>query len=111
MDEFKFIPNEYYIEEGRRRFASIADYAIITIDGEGYEYPIAATVERDGFFKHYFEVEDEPVGNIERIELFTQSGASLGSGNGYIEKGDDGWQIAIKLFVVLKEEASEDAGA
>lgn len=110
MDEIKFTPNDYYLDEGRRRFADIADYAIITIDGENYQYPIAETVNRDGFFKHYFDVEDEPVGNIERIELFTESGASLGSGVGYIEKGDDGWQIAIKLFVLLRED-KDDATA
>ncbi|MEK4025774.1 hypothetical protein [Sporosarcina sp. FSL W7-1283] len=107
MDEretIRFVPNEFYIDTGRHLFASIANYAMITIAGAEYRYPIASTVIRDGFFKHYFDVEDEPIGNIERLELYDVNGGLLGETvGGVIEKDDDGWSIAIKLFVILDE--------
>ena len=100
----KFAPNDHYMDTGRRLFAGVADHAMITIAGEEYRYPIAETVIRDGFFKHYFDIEDEPIGNIEALTLYDAAGAELGSiTGGVIEKDDDGWSISIKLFVILEE--------
>ena len=100
----RFVPNEYYLEEARRRIAAIANYAMITINGEDYHYPIAASVNRDGFFKHYFDIEDEPVGDIEKLKLYDVNGAYLGeTTDGIIEKDDNGWSISIKQFVTLEE--------
>lgn len=105
MFEFKIEP--YWVDEIRRLAETIAKKAIVTIEGQEYEYPITKTVNRDGFFKHYIEVEDEPVGNVERIILTNEFNVPLASGNGIIEKGDDGWQFAFKVFVELKEEEGD----
>lgn len=107
----RFVPNEHYIDTGRRLFAGIADHAMITIAGEEYRYPIAETIIRDGFFKHYFDVEDEPIGDIEKLRLYDINGALLGeTEGGVIEKDDEGWSISIKLFVIL-EESEVEGGA
>lgn len=79
--------------------------AIITINGFDYEYPIIKTVIRDGFFKHYIEVEDEPVGTIEKAVAVDEFGRALMTEVVNFEKGDDGWQMAFKIKVNVIEEA------
>ncbi|MEK4713484.1 hypothetical protein [Sporosarcina sp. FSL K6-5500] len=101
---FEFKIEEYWVEEIRRLAATIAKKAIITIAGQEYEYPITKTVIRDGFLKHYIEIEDEPVGDIEKAVLVNENNVPLASGTGLIEKGDEGWQFAFKAFVLLQEE-------
>lgn len=93
----------FWVEEIRRRASNIAKKAVVTIEGQEYEYPIAKTVIRDGFFKHYIEIEDEPVGNIEKAVLVNENDVPLYTDTTLIEKGDDGWQIAFKLFVLVKD--------
>ncbi|RIJ63595.1 hypothetical protein [Rummeliibacillus sp. POC4] len=107
MNDFTYKINEFYAEESRRLIASIAKKAFITINGAEYEYPITNTVIRDGFLKHYIEIEDEPAGNIEKAVLVNENGIPLVTGTGIIEKGDDGWQIAFKMFVKVQEEGAE----
>ncbi len=107
MDNFSYKIEDFYIEEARRLIASVAKKAIVTIEGQDYEYPIAKTVIRDGFLKHYIEIEDEPYGNIEKAVLVNGNGVPLITGEGIIEKGDDGWQIAFKMFVSVQEEEDE----
>lgn len=102
MFDFKIKP--YWVDEIRRLAESIAKKAVVTINGQEYEYPITKTVNRDGFFKHYIEIEDEPVGDIERIVLTNEYDVPLASGTGLIEKDDEGWQFAFKVFVTLQEE-------
>lgn len=106
---FEFKIENYWVDEIRRMAATIAKKAFVTIDGEEYAYPITKTVNRDGFFKHYIEVEDEPVGDIERIVLTTEHDVPLATGTGLIEKGDDGWQFAFKAFVTLQEGDEDNA--
>ena len=96
-----------WVDEVRRLAATIAKKAIVTIAGEDYVYPITKTVERDGFFKHYLEVEDEPIGDIERTVLVNENDIPLAIGEGIIEKGDEGWQFAIKVFVSLDKKERE----
>lgn len=93
----------FWVEEIRRRASTIAKKAIVTIDGQEYEYPITKTVIRDGFFKHYIEIEDEPVGNIKKAVLVNENGIPLYTDTTLIEKGDNGWQIAFKLYVTVKD--------
>ena len=109
MNTFEYSIENFYIEEARRLIATVAKKAFVTIEGVTYEYPITKTVIRDGFLKHYIEIEDEPVGNIEKAVLTNANGVPLITGTGIIEKGDDGWQIAFKLFVIVSE--SEEGGA
>lgn len=94
----------FYIEEIRRRAASIAKKAIVTIAGEDYEYPIVKTVIRNGFFKHYISVEDEPVGDIERAVLVNENGIPLQTDDTLIEKGRNGWMISFKVFLLISDE-------
>lgn len=103
MTLFKFEILPYYVDEIRRLAETIAKKAVVTIEGEDYDYPITKTVNRDGFFKHYIEVEDEPVGNIEKIVLLNEFDVPLAEGIGLIEKDDEGWQFAFKVFVTLEE--------
>ncbi|ARD47564.1 hypothetical protein [Sporosarcina sp. P33] len=98
---------DFWVDEVRRLAATIAKKAIVTIAGEDYEYPITKTVERDGFFKHYIEVEDEPIGDIERTVLVNENNIPLAIGEGIIEKGDEGWQFAFKVFVSLDKKEGE----
>lgn len=107
MNEFTYKIENFYIDEARRLIATIAKKAIVTIEGIEYEYSITKTVIRDGFLKHYIEIEDEPVGNIEKAVLVNENGIQLVTGEGIIEKGDDGWQIAFKMFVKVQEEGAE----
>lgn len=95
---------DFYVEEARRRLAAIAKKAIVTIDGESYEYPITKTVIRDGFFKHYIEIEDEPIGNIERMILVNENGIDLYVDDTLIEKGQNGWQVSFKTFLLISDE-------
>ncbi len=78
--------------------------AIVTINGAEYEYPIIKTVIRDGFFKHYIEVEDEPIGTVEKAVAVDEFGRALMTENVNFEKGDDGWQMAFKIKVQISEE-------
>lgn len=107
MTDFSYKIEDFYIEESRRLIATIAKKAVVTIEGQEYEYPITKTVIRDGFLKHYIEIEDEPVGNIQKAVLVNENGVPLITGEGIIEKGDDGWQMAFKMFVVVQEEGDE----
>ena len=102
MTEFTYKIEPFYVDEIRRLAATIAKKAIVTIEGVEYEYPITKTVIRDGFFKHYIEIEDEPVGNIEKAVLVNENGVPLTTAEGLIEKGDNGWQFAFKMFVEVK---------
>lgn len=95
---------DFYVEEMRRLAAGIAEKAIITIEGEDYEYPIVKTVIRDGFFKHYIEVEFDPSGNIEKSILVNENGIPLYTDNTLIEKGRNGWQISFKTFLLVSED-------
>ena len=99
---FEFHIEPYFVDEIRRIATTIAKKAIVTIAGEDYEYLITKTVNRDGFFKHYIEIEDEPVGDIERAVLVNEHDIPLASGEGLIEKDDEGWQFAFKVFVSLE---------
>lgn len=107
---FDFTIEPFMVDEVRRLAAGLGKEAIVTIEGQDYTYPITKTVPRDGFFKHYIEVEDEPVGNIERAVLVNESGIALMTGTGLIEKNDEGWQLAFKAYVTLqvKEEADNE---
>lgn len=94
----------FYVDEIRRRAAAIAKKATVTIAGVDYNYPITKTVIRDGFFKHYIEIEDEPVGNIEKAVLLDENNIELYVDDTLIEKGRDGWQIAFKTFLLISNE-------
>lgn len=107
MTLFTYEVLPYYVDEIRRLAETIAKKAVVTIEGVEYDYPITKTVNRDGFFKHYIEVEDEPVGNIERIVLMNENDIPLAEGTGLIEKDDEGWQFAFKVFVTLQEKEGE----
>lgn len=100
MNKYK----DFYIEEGRRRFADIAKKAIITIEGIEYEYPITKTVIRDGFFKHYIEIEFDPAGDIQLAVLVNENGIELYADDTLIQKGRKGWQIAFKTFLLISDE-------
>lgn len=102
--DFTYKIENFYVDEARRLIATIAKKAIVTINGVEYEYPITKTVIRDGFLKHYIEIEDEPVGNIEKAVLVNENGVPLVTGEGLIEKGDDGWQIAFKMYVKVEDD-------
>lgn len=104
MNNFQYKIDKFYEEESRRLIATIAKKALVTIEGIEYAYPITKTVIRDGFLKHYIEIEDEPIGNIEKAVLVNENNIPLITGEGIIEKGDDGWQMAFKMFVLVKEE-------
>jgi hypothetical protein len=111
MNQLDYQIETFYVDEVRRLAATVAKKAFITIEGVEYEYPIVKTVIRDGFLKHYIEIEDEPVGNIEKAVLANENNVPLITGEGIIEKGDDGWQLAFKLFVeVAQEEGGEING-
>ena len=110
MNTFNWETEDFYIDEGRRLFATIAKRAIVTIDGTDHEYPITKTVIRDGFFKHYIEVEDEPVGDITSVILVNENNVPLARGEGLIEKGSKGWQFAFKRFVLMEEEETANDG-
>lgn len=99
---FEFHIEPYWVDEIRRIATTIAKKAIVTIAGQEYVYPITKTVNRDGFFKHYIEIEDEPVGNIERAVLVNEHNIPLATGAGLIEKDNEGWQFAFKVFVSLE---------
>ena len=107
-NNFTYKIEDFYVDEIRRLAATIAKKAIVTIDGQEYEYQITKTVIRDGFLKHYIEIEDEPVGNIEKAVLVNENGIPLITGEGLIEKGDDGWQIAFKMYVKADDKAEDD---
>ena len=111
MSNLEWTAEPFYIDEGRRLFASIAKKAVVTIDGEEYEYPITKTVNRDGFYKHYIEVEDEPVGDITEIVLMNENNIPLARGKGLIEKGSKGWQFSFKRYVLLEERGETDGDA
>lgn len=102
MNNFAYRIEDFYIDEARRLIATIAKKAIATIEGIEYEYPITKTVIRDGFLKHYIEIEDEPIGNIEKAVLVNENNIPLITGEGFIEKGDDGWQMAFKMFIKVE---------
>lgn len=104
FNNFTYKIEDFYVDEIRRLAATIAKKAIVTIDGQEYEYPITKTVIRYGFLKHYIEIEDEPVGNIEKAVLVNENGIPLITGEGLIEKGDDGWQIAFKMYVKVEDD-------
>lgn len=108
MNDFTYKIEDFYIDEARRLIATVAKKAIVTIEGIEYEYPITKTVIRDGFLKHYIEIEDEPYGNIEKAVLVNENGVPLIVGEGIIEKGDNGWQIAFKMFVKVQEEEGDE---
>lgn len=108
MNQFNYAINDFYVEEARRLMATIAKKAMVTINGSEYEYPVVKTVIRDGFLKHYIEIEDEPIGDIEKAILMNENNIPLVTGEGLIEKGDDGWQIAFKLFVEVKSDEHEE---
>ena len=82
--------------------------AIVTINGQEYEYPVTKTVIRDGFFKHYIEVSDEPAGVIEKAVAIDEYGRALITQEPHFDKGDDGWQIAFKVVVQIKEDEDND---
>lgn len=82
--------------------------AIVTINGQQHEYPVTKTVIRDGFFKHYIEVEDEPVGVIEKAVAVDENGQELIVQELNFDKGDDGWQMAFKVLIVAKDEEEEN---
>lgn len=88
----------------RRDAARHIKKAIVTIDGEDYEYPITKTVIRDGFFKHYIEVEDDPIGTVEKAVAVDEFGRALITQNPNFLKGDEGWQMAFKVSVKIQEE-------
>lgn len=77
--------------------------AIVTINGTEYEFPITKTVVRDGFFKHYVEIEDEPSGTIEKAVAVDEYKRPLMTQEPMFNKGDDGWQIAFKVKVSVLE--------
>ncbi len=81
--------------------------AIVTINGQQHEYPVTKTVIRDGFFKHYIEVEDEPIGIIERAVAVDENGQELIVQEPNFDKGDEGWQMAFKVLIVAKDEQEE----
>lgn len=108
MGKFEWITEPFYIDEIRILAAKIATKAIVTIAGEEYTYPITKTVNRDGFFKHYIEVEDEPVGDVTEIVLVNENDVPLARGKGLIEKGSKGWQFAFKRYVLLEEGVADD---
>lgn len=103
MNLFDYKIEDFWVDEIRRLAATVAKKAFVTISGQEYEYPITKTVIRDGFLKHYIEIEDEPVGDIEKAVLVNENNVPLATGVGVIEKGDEGWQFAFKAFVLLED--------
>lgn len=93
----------FYTNVMRNMASSIAKDAAVTIDGQTYSYPITKTVIEDNFFKHYIEIQDEPIGNIERIVLRNENEIPLAEGYGLIEKDDEGWHMAFKLYFEEKK--------
>lgn len=102
--------NEHFVNTVRTIASNLGKSAIVTIDGEDYAYPIAKTVVRDGFFKWYVEIEDEPFGNIEKAVIVNENNIPILSGEGIIEKGDDGWHLAFKIYITPKVENDEVEG-
>lgn len=104
--EWSIMP--FYTNVMRNMASSIAKDAVVTVNGEDYVYPIAKTVMEDTFFKHYIEIEDEPIGNIEKIVLRNENEIPLATGVGLIEKDDEGWHLAFKIY--FEEKVMADDG-
>jgi len=84
--------------------------ALVTVNGVETVFPITKTVIRDGFFKHYVELEDEPIGTVEKVIVTNENGIHLGVAFPDYEKGDDGWQMAFKWLVDIKQKVEDDNG-
>lgn len=87
---------EAYTERALLAVSQIIKKAYIRVDGVYYLYNIAKTVIRDGFYKHYFEVDSDPVGNIDKAVAVDDAGVPLWGGNFDVKKDDEGWHLAIK---------------
>lgn len=98
----------FYQNVMRNMASSIAKDAAVVIEGEEYVYPITKTVIEGNFFKHYIEIEDEPIGNIEKVTLRNENQIALAIGEGLIEKDDEGWHMAFKLYFEEKEVEQDD---
>lgn len=81
--------------------------ALVIVNGEEHLFPITKTVIRDGFFKHYIELEDEPIGTVEEVRVLNENGVPLGVAYPMYEKGDDGWQMAFKWKVTIEQKVED----
>ncbi len=98
----------FYENVMRNMASSIAKDAAVVIDGEEYVYTITKTVIEDNFFKHYIEIEDEPIGSIQSVTLRNENEIPLAVGSGLIEKDDEGWHMAFKLYFEEKKVSDDD---
>lgn len=103
IKEWEWSIEPFYGNVMRNMASSVAKDAEVVIDGIEYVYPIVKTVIEDIFFKHYIEIEDEPIGNIESITLRNENEIALAKGEGLIEKDDEGWHMAFKLYFEEKK--------
>lgn len=103
IKEWEWSIQPFYENVMRNMASSIAKDAAVVIDGQEYVYPIIKTVIEANFFKHYIEIEDEPIGNIESITLRNENEIALATGVGLIEKEDEGWHMAFKLYFEEKK--------
>lgn len=103
IKEWEWSIEPFYGTVMRNMASSVAKDAAVVIDGQEYIYPITKTVIEDNFFKHYIEIEDEPIGDIEKITLRNENEIALSTGVGLIEKGNEGWHAAFKIYFEEKE--------
>ena len=86
----------HYTEQALQAVSKLIKKTMIKIEGQYYEYPISKTIIQDDFYKHYFEVDSDPVGRIERAVAIDENGVPLWADNFDIQKDDNGWHLAIK---------------
>lgn len=95
--EWKWTIKPFYKSVMKNMASSVAKDAVVTINGNEHVYPISKTVIENDFFKHYIEIEDEPIGDVDRIVLRNEDEAPLAVGEGNIEKDNEGWHMAFKF--------------
>lgn len=87
---------DIYTERALLAVSQIIKKAFIRVDGVYYQYNIAKTVIRDGFYKLYFEVDSDPAGTIDRVVAVDDSNIPLWGDEFDVKKDDEGWHLAIK---------------
>lgn len=101
---------ETYTERALLAVSQIIKKAYIRIDGVYYLYNIAKTVIRDGFYKHYFEIDSDPIGTIDKAVAVDDAGVPLWGGNFDVKKDDEGWHLAIKARLEHVDESNQTGG-
>lgn len=87
---------QHYTAQALQAVSKLIKTAQIKINGVYYSYPITKTIIQDDFYKHYFEVDSDPAGNIQRAVALDVNGVPLWADDFDIQKDDNGWHLAIK---------------